>query len=106
MWQATSYQALRDAVENHRQVLATAQVRAQALTNVLHEAVASFSAVEAALAQVQQTLNDTLACTESAGLQVNQPESGTKRPLEEVATSQHAAGASAEMHEPHHAGIS
>ena len=96
MWQAISYQALRDAVENHRQALATARVRAQALTTMLHEAVASFSAVEVATAQVQQALNDTLVCTESAGLQVNEPESGTKRLREDVATSQHAAGASSE----------
>ena len=96
MWPATSCQALRDAAENHRQALATARARAQALMTVLHEAEASFSAVEAAFAQVQQALNDTLACTESAGLQVNEQEPGTKRPREEVATSQHAAGASSE----------
>ena len=97
MWQATSCQALRDAVENHRQALAIARARAQALMTALHEAEASFSAVETASAQVQQALNDTLACTESAGLQVNEPESGTKRPREDVATSQHAAGASSEV---------
>lgn len=96
MWQATSCQALRDAVENHRQALAIARARTQALMTVLHEAETSFSAVEAASGQVLQALNDTLACTESAGLQVNKPESGTKRPREEVATSQHEVGASSE----------
>jgi hypothetical protein len=64
---------------------------------VLHEAAeASFSAVEAASAQVQQALNDTLACTESTGLQVIESGSGTKRPREDVATSQHTEGASSE----------
>ena len=96
MWQANSCHTLRDAVENHRRALAIARARAQALMTVLHEAEASFSAVEAASAQVQQALNDTLACTESAGLQVNESESGTKRPREEVATSQQVAGASSE----------
>ncbi len=96
MWQAITHKALRDAIENHRQAFATARVRAQALTTMLHEAVASFSAVEAATAQVQQALHDTLRCPESAGLQVNEPQSGTKRLREEVATSQHEAGASSE----------
>ena len=102
-WQATSYQTLRDALENHRQALTnhqqaltTARARVQALTTVLHEAEASFSAVEAASAQVQQALDDTLACTEPAALQVDEPEPDTKRPRETVVTSQHAAGASSE----------
>ena len=96
MWRATSYQALRDAAENHRQALATARACSQALTTVLHEAEASFSAVEVASAQVRQALNHILACAEAAGLQVNEPEPGTKRPCDEVATSQHAAGSSSE----------
>ena len=68
MWQATSYQALRDAAENHRQALATARACSQALTTVLHEAEASFSAVEVASAQVRQALNHFLAVDESAKL--------------------------------------
>ena len=45
---------------------------------------------------VQQAPNDSLACTESAGPQVNKLESGAKRTRGEVAASQHAADASSE----------
>jgi hypothetical protein len=103
MWQTTSYQALNDAIENHRQALkdhrqalTTARTRAQALMTVLHEAEASFSAMEAASAQVQLALNDTLTNTESAVLHVNEPELGTKRSREGDVTSQHAVGGSSE----------
>lgn len=96
MWLVSSCQVLRDTVDNLRQGMTIAHPYAQVLMTVQDGAEASVPEVEAPSVQVLHPLIDTLTCTEAAGLQVNELASGANRPREEVATTQHAAGASSE----------
>ena len=88
MSQVTCEQTLKDAVDKHRQAMATARARAQAMMTALQEAEASFLAVEVASAQV-------LTVTEIESDQVESGTTGAKRPRQEVATSRDMASSQA-----------
>ena len=88
MSQATCEQTLKDAVDKHRQAMATTRARVQAMMTALQEAEASFLAVEVASAQV-------LTMTEIESDQVESGTTGAKRPRQEVATSRDMASSQA-----------